>query len=245
MIERKRLLRFIKTMFLCLCLGYLHIGCDAVKQIQFAKEINNSIELGNIVVREGTLRSNVEIKGSPLLNTQIRVSLVQRPFTKEGLAAYETTIYSQNLETSNRDSIQRPLFYYEIELIDDIGYAKLLNEDITSREYVKSSKNAGAITKLKMVPRINISSEGMTTVFLEIFSNNGQGIVLYEKDEPTLEIPFSEMIVFGYEVSYFCYGKDLRNQTVVMDLIEEGKSCKKPLVKKAHKLNKIKNLADY
>jgi hypothetical protein len=143
------------------------------------------------------------------------------------------------------DSLSFPSAYYELELIDDIGFAMSINEDVASREFVKKSKAAGAITKMDAVIKSPIPTTAYTAVFLEEIADDTMGIVFYNDDERLDAISFSEMVIFDYQVSYFCFGKDLRNRIVVMDLVEEGKRCKKPLVRKATKLTKIKKLVDY
>jgi hypothetical protein len=239
MIDSKPLFRFLRTTILFSLFSLLIVSCDATKQLDLVRDNNSAVELGNIVVKEGTLKNNIEIKGTPILDNTLRVSLVKRQFTSATHTQYKKAL---NLLT---DSIALPSYYYELELIDDIGYATLINEDIVSREYVKISKSAGAITKINAVLKNAPSSIGTTTAFLESTSDNTIGVVLYNSHERIVTIPFSEMTIFDYQVSYFCFGKDQRNQVAVMDLVEEGKRCKRPLVKKAKKLTKIKRLVDY
>lgn len=239
MIESKPLFRFLRTTILFSLFSLLVVSCDATKQLELVRDNNSAVELGNIVVKEGTLKNNLEIKGTPILDSKLRVSLVKRQFTSATQTQYDKAL------NSRADSIALPSYYYELELIDDIGYASLINKDIVSREYVKISKSAGAITKINAVFKNAPSPIEFPTAFLESTSDNTIGVVLYNGDERIVTIPFSEMTIFDYQVSYFCFGKNQRNQVAVIDLAEEGKRCKRPLVKKAKKLTKAKKLVDY
>jgi hypothetical protein len=146
---------------------------------------------------------------------------------------------------SYSDSITKKPAYLEIELIDDIGYARAINEDSTTREYIINSKKAGVISKIVVTAKTAVDMTKMTTAFLEHIGNQTFALTLYNEKELLATIPFSEMVVFEYQTSFFCYGKNERNQVVVMDITEEGKSCKRPLERKAKKLQKIKKLVDY
>ncbi|WP_299676096.1 hypothetical protein [uncultured Dokdonia sp.] len=241
-------MRFIKTDFniglFSLGCFILLLGCSTAKQLQFIKDKTNTTVLGTIVKKEGVLKNNIEIKGIPHLDQKIRVSLIEKEFTKTSFSKYTKVFDKQKPSVSfNNDSENAPT-YFEIELIDDIGYASSINNDITSREYVKNSKKAGVISKIAMVSQGTIDIKNITSAFLEQIENQ-YVINLYTNGELLTTLSFSEMTIFDYQTSYFCYGKNERNQVVVMDIVEEGKTCKRPLERKAKKLETIKKLADY
>ncbi|GGG25184.1 hypothetical protein GCM10011344_27330 [Dokdonia pacifica] len=222
----------------------LLLGCSTTKQLEFAKEKSNTISLGAIVKKEGALKNNVEIKGVPDLDQKIRVSVIEKEFTKASFSKYVRIFDTQKPSIEFDDTTENKPTYFEIELIDDIGYASSINNDVTSREYVKNSKKAGVVSKIVMVSKSAVSFENMTSAFLEEIEN--QYVVnVYNNEELLATLSFSEIVVFDYQISFFCYGKNQRNQVVIMDIVEEGKSCKRPLERKAEKLETIKKLIDY
>lgn len=223
----------------------LFLGCSSTKQLQLSKENTNAIALGAIVKKEGLLKNNIEIKGMPVLDQKLRVSLVEKEFTKTSFAQYTAVFNPKKPTISYNDTIAKKSTYLEIELIDDIGYAHAINEDSTTREYIRNSKKAGVISKIAVMPEKAIDMTTMTAAFLEPIGNQTYALTLYNEKELLTTIPFSDMVVFDYQTSFFCYGKNQRNQVVVMDITEEGKACKRPLERKVKKLEKIKKLVDY
>ncbi|WP_299213780.1 hypothetical protein [uncultured Dokdonia sp.] len=241
----KQYLHRINPRIVCIACTLLFIGCSATKQFQLTKENTNAIALGAIVKKEGTLKNNIEVKGMPLLDQKLRVNILEKEFTKASFTQYSAVFNPKKPKFSYNDTIAKKPIYLEVELIDDIGYAQAINEDSTTREYIRNSKKAGVISKIAVVPEKVIDMTKMTTAFLEPIGNQTYALTLYNEKELLTTIPFSEMVVFDYQTSFFCYGKNQRNQVVVMDITEEGKACKRPLERKAQKLLKIKKLVDY
>lgn len=228
----------VQTITLVLILSTLFISCTATKQVQFKKETNTSGILGAIAQREGTLKNNVEIKGFSVLDDRLKVSVVKKELINTSLHRYRKELLSKE------DSIV-PSSYYEIEIIDDIKFASMINNDITASTYVKNSKNAGAITKIKIAPSNDLLMEDIDSYFLENVSEGNYSVGIYKSGKQVSLIPLSDLKIFDYEISYFCFGKDNRNQIAIMDIVEEGKRCKRPLVKKVKKLTTIKRLSQY
>lgn len=225
-------------------LAFLIVGCTTAKQLQFKKEVTHNIELGVIVQKEGALKNHLEIKGRPVLTQKLEVTITEREFTKTSFARYAAIYDTQKEAINYTNDLEKKPTYFEIELTDDIGFASMINQDTSIREYVKNSKNASAITKIA-VAGTSIDITEVTSSYLEVTENNNYVLRLYKEEDVLQSIPFSETLIFEYQTSFFCYGKNERGQVIVMDIVEEGKSCKRPLVRKAKKLNTIKKLADY
>lgn len=243
MMYYSQLFYLTKIMSLLLLVVLLFVGCTMVKQLEIRKERHTTLVLGNIVVREGLFKNNIETKSVPLLQGKLPISFLKKPFDASSSLAYKQTSIKRELPNADGE-ITIPSFYYELELLDDAAYATLINNNVAAREFVKRVKNTAAVTKIKMVTSefLNIDN---TRAYLEKTPNELVQAVLYDNNKTSTEVLFSDMIIFDYEISYFCFGKDQRNQIAVIDVVEEGKRCKRPLVKKAKKLTKIKNLVDY
>lgn len=226
-------------------LTFLIVGCTTAKQLQFKKEVTHNIELGAIVQKEGALKNHIEIKGTPTLTQKLEVTITEREFAKTSFARYTAMYDSRKTTIDYTDELEKKPTYFEVELTDDIGFASMINQDTSIREYVKNSKNASAITKIAMVGTATINITEVTSSYIEATENNKYVLTLYKGKDVLQSIPFSDTLIFEYQTSFFCYGQNEQGQVVVMDIVEEGKSCKRPLVRKAKKLNKIKKLVDY
>lgn len=222
----------------------LIIGCATRKQLHFKREVTHNIELGVIVQKEGALKNHIEIKGRPSLTQKLEVTITEREFTKTSFARYTAIYDSQKTTINYTDDLEKKPTYLEVELTDDIELASMINADTSVREYVRNSKNAGVVTKIAIVvTAINLAE--VTSSYLEATGGNNYVLRLYKGEDVLKTIPFSETLIFEYQTSFFCYGKNEKGQVAVMDIVEEGKSCKRPLVRKAKKLNSIKKLVDY
>jgi len=227
-----------------LLVGFLLLlsGCSGFQQLRFEKDKSLPLSLGQIVTKEGVLKNNIETKGIPKGLKKIQVSIVQKELKGARLERYRKT--SNDSPSSNEKSSDNEMSFLEIEIIDDIGFAQEVNADQSLKTYVTQSKKAGVVTTIRATSGNTFFSLG-STWYLEIGEDSGYNLVNYEQDEITKEIPFSQLTVFEYQVSYFCYGLDDRNQIAVLDLVEEGKHCKRPLERNTKNLLSTKRLVDY
>jgi hypothetical protein len=218
-------------------------GCSGLQQLRFEKDKSLPITLGQIVTKEGLLKNNIETKGVPKGFEKARVSFVQKELTGAALTSYRKQLDTNDMPSEEGMSLES-VFYYEIELVDDIGFAQSVNNDRVLKSYVSQSKKAAVVTLIKCMLRNPILAEG-GDVYLEIGEHNTYELVVYNQDQIPERLKFNDLTVFDYQVSYFCYGKDHRNQIAVMDLVEEGKHCKRPLERKTKNLLSTKKLVDY
>lgn len=221
------------------------MSCASTKQLQFQKEVSSSIALGVIIKREGTLKNNAEIKGIPALSDKLRVAITEKGFSQHTWAQYKKMNSKAHAVAKETDSLMATRTYFEIELVDDIDYITAINKDQNILTYIRNGKKGGAITKVAMVPQKPMSIKAGAHFFLEDIGDKTYAIGIYENGTRIAQVLFSEMNVFKYQPSYFCFGESDTNEAIVMDLVEEGKSCKRPLRKKAKKVVKEKSIFDY
>lgn len=236
MIKSKRI-HFILGVVNLLLIG----SCSSLQQINFTKDRNLKISLGQVVHKEGTLHTNIEIKGVPENLERLELAIKQEELSGNAAAKYQSW-FENDPATDGKASTVIP--YLEIEIINDIELAQMINEDRTLKSYVQQSKKVGVITHLKATVNQSIP-QNSTAVYLEKESNEYYAITFYGGKELIGKIEFSELMVFDYQVSFFCYGIDNRNQISVIDLVEDGKSCKRPLKRKIKNLLDTKRLIDY
>lgn len=223
-------------------LGLLCVGCSKLQQMTLGTDRGEPFTIGQIVSKEGTLKTNLEIKGIPKAVSKMQVSVVEKPLSN----AAKTKLRRKRirLDSMQQKEIQGYTSYLEIELLDDIAFAHYINKDPTIRNYIQQSKKAGVITQVSALMSRGVL-QGYTTVFLENTSSENYDLVFYNGDILQDRIAFSVLDIFDFQVSYFCYGMDDKNQIAVLDLVEEGKRCKRPLERKVKNLRTIKKLIDY
>lgn len=229
----------MKNFILYILSCFFLISCSELQQLSFNTDRNPPVLLGQVVTKEGAVKSNVEIKGIPKNVGNLQVSVQEKALTGTVKAHYEKSISSN--ETTG---IPENGSYIAIEIIDDIEFAKALNEDQTIRRYIQQAKKAGAITQINAVSSGAIPSD-FSTAYLENLGSKEPTIVFYQADQKLSSFSLSNFDVFDYQVSYFCYGLDERNQIAVLDIVEEGKRCKRPLERKVKNVLSTKRLVDY
>lgn len=229
-------------LFSIFSLGLLFVGCSKLQQMTLETDRNEPFVIGQIVAKEGGLKTNVEIKGMPKAISKMQVSVVEKPMTSKVNAKLEHKL--NRLDSAKQMGIASYSSYIEIELLDDIEFAHHINEDTTLSNYIQQSKSAGVITQVSGVVKREVI-QGSTAVFLENAGSQSFDLVFYNGDVPQERFPFNALNIFDFQVSYFCYGKNDRNQIRVLDIVEEGKRCKRPLERKVKNLLSTKKLVDY
>ncbi len=234
MIKKQPILSIITLGFiLSLC------SCNSLQQLRLEKDKSLPISLGQIVTKEGFLKNNIETKGTPNQVSKLQVAVIEKKLQGSALTRFKKW---EDTGAAESNTLQT---YLEIELIDDIAYARALDENISLKNYIQQSKKSAVVTKIHCTSGMAKELLGKT-VFLEIASNKEPFLVAYNSENKEVgRASFSTLSVFDYQVSYFCYGKDDRNQIAVMDLVEDGKHCKRPLERKVKNLTTIKKLVDY
>lgn len=214
-------------------------SCNSLQQLRLQKDNTLPVSLGQIVTKEGILKNNIETKGTPNQPIKMQVAVVEKKLQGAALTRFRKWEDVSVKESNTSET------YIEIELVDDIAYASILNENIRIKNYIRQSKKSAVITKIHCTSGAATELLGMN-VFLEIESNKEPFLVAYNrKENEVARATFSSLHIFDYQISYFCYGKDHRNQIAVMDLVEDGKHCKRPLERKVKNLTSTKKLIDY
>ena len=221
----------------------LVISCQSTKQWQLDTIPAAQIELGAIVQREGLLKQNAELKTLPALSEPLRVSISSIPATQQLLHKYIKLRKYGNV-VQGGDSLSGAPVFWKIELIDDVNYAAMINENAGLRDYVKNAKNAGVITSIIVAGDDTIGMNQADIYFMES-KNSHQVLSSYKDGNMLSNIPFSKLNAVSYQVSYFCFGKDALGRIQIMDIVEEGKGCKRPLERKPKNLTKTKRLYSY
>lgn len=239
--------KLIKFAFVIALLQCLH-ACKTIDAHLFPKKEKQllGLSIGAVGVENGLFESGFERKAQPNSNKKLRVSIQQKTFSKNHFKRFEQMQGSDNMGLMYIDSLPIKPSYFEIELTDDIAYATSLMEDGNKGVYAfaKANINTRVVTKLSMV----FKDDGPTNGNIFYITKGNQGASQLEtisKDGSRKFYQFSDAVIFDYELSFFCWGTDTYGKIAAFDLVEEGKSCARPLSRKAKTFNKEKNLFNY
>jgi len=239
--------KLIKITFVIALLQCLH-ACKTIDAHLIPKKEKqlSGLSIGAVGVENGLFESGFESKALLNLDKKLRVNVQQKAFNKSHFKRFDQMQGSEKMSLKYIDSIPLKPSYFEIELTDDIVYATSLMEDGNKGVYAfaKANKNTRVVTKLSLV----FKDDGPTNGNIFYITKGNQGASQLEtisKDGSRKLYQFSDALIFDYELSYFCWGTDTYGKIAAFDLVEEGKSCARPLSRKAKTFNKEKNLFNY
>jgi hypothetical protein len=233
----------IKALFIVLLVTVC--GCSSRKSIIANQEHISALQLGAIVESSGLISHNLEVKTTPRLKKSVRLGLQPKEFSKSTFKKYERLFEGSNATIKYHDSLQQKPTYLTLEIVDDVVYADMINSQPALLEFIESSNDTRVLTAISFVVPTTVNIDLSHTFFLEADNNNTYRIVYYLENEIKGYFSFNEINVFDYQLSSFCWGLDKRGASKVMDIVEEGKSCDRPLKRSPEKLKKSTNLFDY
>ncbi len=223
------------TLFLSL------VACQSSQLIPKTPSEVSQLMLGQLGEKRKILDRGFEIKGSPELIERLAIKVIQKPYTSSSHNSLKRSMKNMG-QLVPTDSLL-PSHFYQLELIDDIGYTTALATDDNNEldNYLQVTKDARVVTQLLYQGNL-LMTEPEASVFIQTSSKTGNLEMVTQDGMP---ITLSEGIIFDMKLSYLCWGKTERGRIVILDLVEEGKGCRGTLSRKRKKLTKEKNLYDY
>ena len=220
-------------------------SCSSRKSMIASQEHISALQLGAIVESSGLITHNLEVKTTPALEKPVRLSLQTKEFNKSTFKKHESALQGTEGRIPYHDSLKQKPTYLTLEIVDDVVYAEMVNNHAGLLEFVESTSDARVVTAISFAVPKGVGIDKGHTFFLEAHSNNTYRIAYYSENKKVGHFSFNEINVFDYQLSSFCWGLDKRGAAKVMDIVEEGKSCDRPLKRSPEKLKKSKNLFDY
>lgn len=223
------------TLFLSL------VACQSSQLIPKTPSEVSQLMLGQLGEKRKMLDTGFEVKGSPALTERLSIKVTQKPHTSSSHNALKRGMKNMR-QVVPTDSLL-PSHFYQLELIDDIGYTTALARDDNNQldNYLQGTKDARVVTQLLYQGDL-LMMEPEASVFIQTSSKTGRLEMVTQGGMP---IALSEGVIFDMKLSYLCWGKTERGRIAILDLVEEGKGCSGKLSRKRKKLTKEKNLYDY
>ncbi len=217
------------------------IGCNAYKA-QKQESLLSFPELGTLIKTKGDMwYSAAEQVGIPKWS-ELKVDVKQLPFNRTSYYSYAKFMEQAGKinSISYNDSLPYKPKYLRLQLLDKLGLTNLLNADShkTLRSYISNDDGYKLVTGLNItVPETEMPSF-LQAEAIQLQKDEYDNIVLVViNGELERHYFFSELHVFGYLYSNFCWGEDRYHNMIIENLISEGQKCPKGTYLKASKVN--------
>lgn len=218
---------------------FLFIGFVSCKTVTIHEQTQQiataAIELLTIGIQDSNLQTtNFETAIIPQLNKKVRVHALMLPFDKTTNKAYLAAAVSQGKKSTINyvDSLPNKPNYLTLKVIDKVTFLNELNSDYNNAEvhYLKTMDKAKLVTTISLV----LDEYTMTEIKQadEVYISNKKfkkyQLELYENNQFSKEIELTTGTVFAYKLSTFCWGKNSKRQTAIVNIIDENSKCIKP-----------------
>ncbi|MEM8845738.1 MAG: hypothetical protein AAGD17_01435 [Bacteroidota bacterium] len=202
-------------------------------------------ELGTVVQMQGDMLYEASEPTSLPSWPILRVEIQQMPFNSSSYTTYAK--YKQRAAQINsvpyNDSLPYKPKFLRLTLPDKVKLTQLLNEDghKALREYLVTDDAYKLVTQLDIAPTENelVNFLNAEAIQLERDNYGSQKLVLVN-GEKRRSFFFSELQVFDYAHSTFCWGEDVYHNKKIKSLITDGSRCPKGTFMKPKKMDKVK-----
>ncbi|MGP1994246.1 hypothetical protein D9V96_020365 [Zobellia laminariae] len=232
--------------YIFIFLSVLLTACGTYKSEQQAAKLTFP-ELGSIIhTNEDLWYASSEQIGKPIWVEPLVIKARQLPFNKTSYTTYAN--YMANASKINGipyvDTLPYKPKYLRLQLLNKIDATKQLNgqENTNVRAYIENDD------AYKLVTRIDITvTDAMMPKFIEASTvhmledgKGGKYLVLTSKEQE-VKVSLSEVQIFDYGYSSFCWGEDRYHNKQLEAILGENEKCPKGTYKKASKVKSEKS----
>ncbi len=217
------------------------LGCSAYKA-EKQESLLTFPELGTLVKTKGDMwYSAAEQVGIPKWS-ELKVDVKQLPFNRTSYYSYAKFMEQAGKinSISYNDSLPYKPKYLRLQLLDKLGLTNLLNAEPHKalRSYISNDDGYKLVTGLNItVPETEMPSF-LQAEAIQLQKDEYDNIILVIiSGELERHYFFSELHVFDYQYSNFCWGEDRYHNMIIENLISEGQKCPKGTYLKASKVN--------
>lgn len=229
------------SLFLILILFLLLYSCASHKAKQQTQTLTFP-ELSSIIETKGKLwYSSSEQVGRPMQQKPLQIRVQQLPFNKASYAAYSK--YMQKASKINSiayvDSLPYKPKYLRLQVLDKIKLVQLLNSDENKnvRSYLAHNDTYKLVTQwdITMPDNQMVQLLEADAVFLKT-DHRKKTQLTFMHGSKKQEVNLSEIEVFSYGFSSFCWGEDRYHNRRIENLLSGNAKCPKGTFKKASKV---------
>ncbi|WP_160114731.1 hypothetical protein [Aquimarina sp. AU474] len=220
----------------------LVISCHTIKVNKSAMHtaITSPIALGVIGIQyDRVLHSDFKETTIPSYKKGIRVDVATETFNASTYKAYLQSSQNNKQGITYIDSNKTKPMFIKLDLIDRVTILSELKDRANDQtvQYLKNQKNAGIVTSVSIGLSEPVIQEILNAeaVFLINKQYKQYQLSLVKNGASYKTIDFASTTVFGYQLSYFCWGMDDKRKIVLSDIVEEASSCPKNTYRDARK----------
>ncbi|CAM1356421.1 hypothetical protein [Tenacibaculum halocynthiae] len=222
------------------------VSCGVLPQKNNFHTTKTPVELGVIGEKQKSLRKTAfQTFGVPKYDQKIKVSYSIHQFKKDTYKEYKKAISGkdQTQKIIFNDSIPNKPFYTSISVTDKVSIVSSINENnLSIFNYLKKSPEATIITGIKLTsgaPFLNQLKQS-DAIYLQTDKYKKQRLLLFKNEKKIGELDLSKEVIFGYQLSSFCWKTTKRRKIKIATIVNEGQNCSNTTKRNAQELeNKL------
>ncbi len=211
-----------------LVLAFIIVSCKSVVvDNSYQQTTKQKVVLGSVGLNSNYILSqNYDNTGLPNYKKEIRVTVASLPYTKTTYKAYAkaSLLQEANFKIKAIDSVKTKPKYLDISIADNVLLVESLNDSSNRsiRNYLSTQREAKVVTGIAMALPSNLmdSVNGGDEYFLSEYGKKSYAITVYKKGDLITTIPFTDGVVFAYDVSSCCWQENSTRQVAIVDLVD-------------------------
>ncbi|WP_299223304.1 hypothetical protein [uncultured Aquimarina sp.] len=218
------------------------VGCRSisVNKSVMHTATTTPVALGVIGIHENHLRNtDFQVTTIPMYKKDIRVGVTAADFDKTTYKAYLSKSQNNKHQITYIDSLETKPQFLKIELIDWVSTISELEQPYNQQTiaYLKRQQGAEMISSVSLAVSQNTLNEinSAEAVFLVNKNYKQYELSLVKGGKTYKTIDFADTTIFGYRLSYFCWGENDKRRVALFDIVDENDDCPKNTYKKAEK----------
>lgn len=221
----------------------IFMSCGVLPHKNNFDETQKDVELGVVGIKKKSIyKTDFEEIGVPHYENLVKISLIEKSFTKKKYNQYLKAIKNKKVLNSIKyvDSLKNKPKYFEINLNDKVEVVNAINNNSLLFNYIKNTPEAKIITSLRFVAPKSLNKQLLEAdaFYLATDNQKKQRVYIYKNQRKIGEIYMDKNDVFAYKNASFCWMATDRKRIKLATIIEEGEKCKNATNKNVEKLEK-------
>lgn len=220
-----------KLLLICsIFLFGIMVSCGVLPQKNNFYTTKSSVEIGVIGEKQKSIyKTTFQSFANPKYVENIKVSVSKEYFTKKTYKQYKKAVTGKKSFNSAvlNDSLYTNQNFITIRLENKVGVVTNLNENKDVFNYLRKTPEALLVSAIRLVPSQELLNllKNVDAVYLRTDKQTKQLLFLYKKGKEIESIDISKQLVFGYELSSFCWETTLRKKIKIATIVRENQNC--------------------
>jgi len=216
-------------------------SCGILPQKNNFHTTRTSVEIGVIGEKQKSIYKTVfQSFANPRYSENIKVSVSKELFTKKTYNQYKKSVIGKKSVNSVilNDSLFATQNFITIRLENKVGVVNTLNGSENIFNYLRKTPEALLVNAVRLVPSQQLLGllENVDALYLRTDKQTKQFLFLYKNGKEIESIDISKQLVFGYELSSFCWKTTLKRKIEIATIVKENQSCSATTKKNSQEL---------